>query len=208
MHRAEIPYRRASAGDRVVLTGDGFPEGRRADRDLPGRSPPARDQPPRPTRLESWFLRVSRRLRDAVVADRSISALERRFVGSGDGALHTTFHGDVRVTFEPGATGVTSVSGTAHDVRFDVLPSRAEASSDAEPGRTARGRGPSRFSASTREAPIRAAARDSSCSRPVEPDGRAARSGRRLGRPARRNGRRLGALPSRRSSRAAGQHVA
>src|SRR5262249_47360366 len=49
--------------------------------------------------------------------------MERRFVGSGDSVLHTTFVGDVQVTFQPGREGAAPLSGTAHDVRFDVLPS-------------------------------------------------------------------------------------
>lgn len=120
MHRVDPS--RASAGDRVVLTGEGFPEGRpatvtfRGDLVRPG-VPAERD-----VRIVAPALPTAR---DAVsiTFDR---AIERKFVGSGTSAVHTTFHGDVRVVFQPGKAGLAPVAGTAHDVRFDVLPAQVE----------------------------------------------------------------------------------
>jgi NADH-quinone oxidoreductase subunit H len=117
VHRLDPP--RASAGDRVVLRGEGFPDGRpatatfRGDLFRPGTAPET------DVRIVAAVVPTDR---DGltIVFDRS---LERRFVGSGDSALHTTFRGDVRVTFQPRAAGLAQVSGTLHDVRFDVLPS-------------------------------------------------------------------------------------
>lgn len=115
---------RASAGDRVTITGDGFPAGRpatvlfRGDLFRPGAE--ARRG-------------VQIRL-DAVPDGRNSLSLkfdpeaERRFVGTGETAAHTTFHGDVRVVFQPGRSGLTEVSGAARNTRFDVLPSGEESS--------------------------------------------------------------------------------
>jgi NADH-quinone oxidoreductase subunit H len=110
---------RAAAGDRVLVAGEGFPEGRaatvtfRGDLFRPGAAP-ERD------------VRITAK---AVAAGRNALAiafdgdLERRFAGAGEQALHTTFRGDVRVAFQPDAHGLAPVAGTAREVRFEVLPS-------------------------------------------------------------------------------------
>ncbi|HVU00630.1 MAG TPA: PDZ domain-containing protein [Polyangiaceae bacterium] len=117
---------RAAVSDRILVTGEGFPDGRsatvtfRGDLFRPGGSP-ERD--------------VSLTARAAPTAQNALSfalepALERRFVGRGGGALHTTFHGDVRVVFDAGARGGIPIFGTLRDVTFDVLPTAAIEPSD------------------------------------------------------------------------------
>jgi NADH:ubiquinone oxidoreductase subunit H len=103
----------------VTLTGEGFPEGRsatvtfRGDLLRPGQS---RKSDVRITASAT----PSGRGAVAMTFDR---AMERRFVGSGDAVAHTTFVGEVQVTFQPGREGSMPLSGTARDVRFDVRPS-------------------------------------------------------------------------------------
>src|SRR5204862_8351683 len=106
----------ASAGDRITVWGDGFPEGRAAavtfqgDVFRPG-APPERD-----VRFSAKAKAASRNSVDFSF-DRE---LERRLTGSGGSAAHATFRGDVRVVFEPTARGVASISGTRHGVVLDV----------------------------------------------------------------------------------------
>ncbi len=114
---------RASAGDRVLVTGEGFPEGRSATVTFQGDLLRPGAAPERDVRI----------VLPPASADLTFDrATERRFVGSGEGALHTTFRGNVCVTFQPGALGSMPVSGAAHDVRFDVLPSGVDEASVAE----------------------------------------------------------------------------
>ena len=121
VHRLEPE--RASAGDRVVVTGEGFPEGRAAA--VTFRGDLLRPGAPRQTDVRIVAQAVpAERGSVAVAFDR---AMERRFAGSGGAALHTTFVGDVQVTFQPGEDGSVPLTGAAHGVRFDVLPSAGEA---------------------------------------------------------------------------------
>ena len=115
---------RASAGDHLMVTGEGFPEGRPATVSFRGDV----NRPGAPVEHD---VRIAARTAPAgrnalrLVFD---PALERRFLR---GAAHATFHGELRVSFAPSASGLANVSGSAKGVRFDVLPSSAEAA-DAE----------------------------------------------------------------------------
>src|SRR4051794_14428352 len=114
---------RASSGDRVVVTGEGFPEGRAAT--VTFRGDLLRPGLPRQTDVRIVAQAVPpERGSVAVAFDR---AMERRFAGRGEAATHTTFVGDVQVTFQPGPDGSMPLAGAAHGVRFDVLPSVGEA---------------------------------------------------------------------------------
>ncbi|HEX3594613.1 MAG TPA: hypothetical protein VHU80_05915, partial [Polyangiaceae bacterium] len=121
VHRVEPE--RASAGDRVFVTGEGFPEGRSAT--VTFRGDLLRAGLPKQTDVRIVAPAVpAERGSVAVAFDR---AMERRFVGSGIAAVHTTFLGDVQVTFQPGEDGSIPLTGSAHGLRFDVLPSAGEA---------------------------------------------------------------------------------
>lgn len=117
---------RASAGDRLTVTGDGFPAGRAATVTFRGDLHRPGAEPRRDVRLQ---LSAEPDGRNTLVA-RLDAETERRFVGSGDAAVHTTFHGDLRVVFQRGVSGLTEVSGTARGVRFDVLPAADERGND------------------------------------------------------------------------------
>ena len=119
VHRIEPE--RASAGDRVVVTGEGFPEGRSAT--VTFRGDLLRAGLPRQSDVRIVASAVpAERGAVAVAFDR---AMERRFVGAS--AVHTTFVGDVQVAFQPTQDGSLSLYGEAHGVRFDVVPSAVEA---------------------------------------------------------------------------------
>lgn len=119
---------RASAGDRVLVSGEGFPEGRPATVTFRGDLL-------RPGLPKQTDVRISAQ---AVPAERGTVAIafdrgmERRFVGAATSAVHTTFVGDVQVTFQPGPDGSMPLFGAAHGVRFDVLPSAGQAESTAD----------------------------------------------------------------------------
>jgi NADH:ubiquinone oxidoreductase subunit H len=110
------------------VSGEGFPEGRSATVTFRGDL------------LKAGLPKQSdvRIVVEAVPAERgSVAiafdrAMERRFVGAGASGVHTTFIGDVQVTFQPEADGSMSLFGAAHGVRFDVLPSAEQASAGAE----------------------------------------------------------------------------
>jgi NADH:ubiquinone oxidoreductase subunit H len=125
VHRLEPG--RAAVGDRLTITGDGFPEGRpatvtfRGDLYRPGATPE------RDVQIVAHAVQSGR---NALVIPLD-AALEGRFVGRS-GAVHTTFRGDVRVAFDPSAAGLSGIYGRVRGVRFDVLPTRAPHSGDAE----------------------------------------------------------------------------
>ncbi len=155
---------RASSGDQVTLTGDGFPEGRSARVTFRGDLFRPGADPDRDVRITVPAVPAAR---DTIMFTLDPAA-ERRFAGTGDGALHTTFRGDVRVTFQPALTGVTAVSGTLRDVRFDVLPSHPATASDAVGARSLAFIGAS----GTLDPGARGLVLDA-----VDPGGRAARAG-------------------------------
>jgi NADH:ubiquinone oxidoreductase subunit H len=119
---------RASAGDRVLVSGEGFPEGRSATVTFRGDLLRAGLPKQSDVRIVAQAAPAERGS-VAIAFDR---AMERRFVGKGGSAVHTTFVGDVQVTFQPDADGSMPLFGAAHGVRFDVLPSaEATVTSDA-----------------------------------------------------------------------------
>jgi NADH-quinone oxidoreductase subunit H len=114
---------RASAGDHLLVSGEGFPEGRAGTITFRGDVNYAGLPAQKNVRITARGVPSGRNsLR--LVFD---SALEARFLR---GAPHATFHGDLRVTFAPSASGLATVSGAAKGIRFDVLPSVADAPDD------------------------------------------------------------------------------
>ncbi|HYP90224.1 MAG TPA: hypothetical protein VEQ59_18765, partial [Polyangiaceae bacterium] len=115
----ELSAREVGRGDKLEITGAGFPEGRvarltfRGDVYRPGRvaahdveiSIPARTSTPH--------------VLEAAIPEELVSA----FCGRDDGA-HATFRGDVTAAFAPRKSGAPPVAGTLQDVVLDVEPSR------------------------------------------------------------------------------------
>ncbi len=114
----ELSAREVGSGDKLEISGAGFPEGRvarvtfRGDVFRPGRvaqhgvevSVPARTSTPH--------------LLEASVTEE----LVRTFCGRDDGA-HATFRGDVTAAFAPRKSGAPPVAGTLQGVVLDVAPS-------------------------------------------------------------------------------------
>lgn len=125
---------RASAGDRIHVSGEGFPEGRSAT--VMFRGDLLRAGLPRQSDVRIVAQAVpAERGSVAIAFDR---VMERRFVGAGGSAVHTTFVGDIQVTFQPDADGSMPLFGAAHGVRFDVLPSTDQVTASADtPDRSA-----------------------------------------------------------------------
>jgi NADH:ubiquinone oxidoreductase subunit H len=165
VHRLEPA--RAAAGDRLIVTGEGFPEGRPATLTFRGDLYRSGLAPERDVRI---VVHAVQSARNALVVPLD-SALERRFVRGGHDAPHTTFRGTVRVTFEPGPSGLTEISGAARDVRFDVVPAlpRGPAAETEVPSP------PAFLGMIARAEPSGAGLRVTA----VSPDGRAARAGLR-----------------------------
>jgi NADH-quinone oxidoreductase subunit H len=117
----EIGPRVVSAGDRIELTGKGFPQGRRATVVFRGRlhRPGARP-------IEDVEISAAGVARDGqrlIVAIDDV--VEARFAGSGKAGVHTTFSGDVRAIFPSRSATAPPVAGTLRGVVLDVVPSAA-----------------------------------------------------------------------------------
>ncbi len=105
-------------GDELEIQGSGLPEGKSARVAFRGdlyrpASPVERD--------------VEIVARTTTSSPRSLSvsmteALRTAFTGSSDAAKHTTFRGDIEVSFTPKKTGAAPVVGVLSDVVLDVAP--------------------------------------------------------------------------------------
>jgi NADH:ubiquinone oxidoreductase subunit H len=102
--------------DELEVQGNGFPEGKPARIAFQGD-------------LYRPGIRVERDVeivaRTTTSSPRSLSlvmneALREAFTGKGDLARHTTFRGDIEVSFAPSKSGSAPVTGTLNDVVFDV----------------------------------------------------------------------------------------
>ena len=106
----------ADVGDRLEVIGNGFPRGKpatvtfRGDLHRPGRAV-VRDVRITATASSVAHDRVS------VLLDERLRA---QFCGSGDRAVHTTFHGDVEVAFPPHTAAAPPVTGWIAGVSLDV----------------------------------------------------------------------------------------
>jgi NADH:ubiquinone oxidoreductase subunit H len=107
-----------SAGDRLELRGEGFPEGRPATVVFRGELRRPGGRPITDVEIVATALAYSPTTAALTVDD----AVARRFVGSGATAEHTTFRGDVRIVFAARTATAPPVAGTRHGVVLDVLP--------------------------------------------------------------------------------------
>jgi NADH-quinone oxidoreductase subunit H len=118
-------------GDRLVIEGVGFPEGKvahvafRGDLHRPGV--PA---------VQGVEVDVDAVASNGTVLEVPVTpAFAQLFAGAGDHAAHTTFSGDVTVAFAARATAAPPVAGTLHDAWIDVRPeARHRATADGEAG--------------------------------------------------------------------------
>ena len=115
----ELSAREVGQGDKLELTGAGFPEGRiarvtfRGDVFRPGRPALQGIELSIPART------VTPHLLEATVSEELVTA----FCGR-DGSSHATFRGDLVAAFAPRKSGSPPVSGSLEGIVLDVAPSR------------------------------------------------------------------------------------
>lgn len=113
----ELSAREVGRGDKLEISGAGFPEGRVArltfhgDVFRPGRSA-AHD-----VEISIQARTATPHLLEATIPEELVTA----FCGRDDGA-HATFRGDVTAAFAPRKSGAPPVAGTLQDVVLDVQP--------------------------------------------------------------------------------------
>jgi NADH-quinone oxidoreductase subunit H len=105
-------------GDRVRITGVGFPEGKTAHVTFRGDLFRPATVPVRGVDIDVDGIVVSGTEIELPMSE----ALERRFAGSGDRAAHTTFKGEVTVAFAAGAPAAPPVTGALLGAWLDVRP--------------------------------------------------------------------------------------
>ncbi len=114
---SDILPREVEVGDRLEITGEGFPQGRtarvtlRGDVHRPG-------EPRRRVVVTAEGPTISASRIELVLTD----AMEGQICDHGDAALHSTFRGTVEVAFAAGMRGAPPVTGTLRDVTLDLVP--------------------------------------------------------------------------------------
>jgi NADH-quinone oxidoreductase subunit H len=114
----ELTPHEVETGDRVRITGVGFPEGKTAHVAFHGDLFRPATAPVRGVEIDVDAVVVSGTELEVPLNE----AVERLFVGSRDHAAHTTFSGDLTVAFAAGAPAAPPVSGILRDVWLDVRP--------------------------------------------------------------------------------------
>jgi NADH dehydrogenase len=114
----ELSAREVGRGDKLEISGAGFPEGRvgrltfRGDVFRPGRSP-----------AQDIEIAIPARTSTPHVLEATIpEELVRAFCGRDD-AAHATFRGDVTAAFAPRKSGAPPVAGSLQGVVLDIAPS-------------------------------------------------------------------------------------
>ena len=118
----ELTPREAELGDRLRVTGVGFPEGKvahvafRGDLYRPGVAP-----------VHGVDLNIDVPVVSATELDLPITdATERLFTKAGEREVHTTFAGDVTVAFAARSPAAPPVVGTLHNVWVDFRPASSQ----------------------------------------------------------------------------------
>ena len=122
----EIVPNEVELGDRVTVLGDGFPPGTPARVTFRGKLHRPGEQALRDSEVVVRASAVSPTRVEFAVDD----AVESLFCRAADGATHTTFKGDVEVSFAAPATGAAPVASTLQSVTFDIRPSENASARD------------------------------------------------------------------------------
>jgi NADH-quinone oxidoreductase subunit H len=113
--------REAEVGDRLEVIGTGFPEGKVARIAFRGTLYRPAERPVRGVSIDTAATSASSDRVETVMTER----LQNAFCGAGERAVHTTFEGDVVVSFPASVPGALPVTGRVQNVRFDVRPPSA-----------------------------------------------------------------------------------
>lgn len=112
----DVSPRDVALGDQLELSGAGFPAGKPATVEFFGDLHRPGSRPRRGVRIVAKGASLSAsRVRLTLTSE-----LESAFCGRGDEARHTTFHGEVTVSFAPKLSGAPPVSGRLRDATLDI----------------------------------------------------------------------------------------
>jgi NADH-quinone oxidoreductase subunit H len=108
--------KQVGVGDEIEIQGNGLPEGKPARVAFHGDLYRPGNRVERDVEIVARTTTSSPRSLSVAMVD----ALRAAFAGKGDEAKHTTFRGDIEVSFAPKKTGSAPVVGTLSDVVLDV----------------------------------------------------------------------------------------
>jgi NADH-quinone oxidoreductase subunit H len=116
----DVAPREVQSGDRLEVLGTNLPTGEAKEATITLRGTLRR---PGEVPLEDQTIVIDKaRLSIDKVSANVTDSLVARMCGQGEGAMHTTFHGDVIVTLATQAPGALPVGGSVKDVTLDVRP--------------------------------------------------------------------------------------
>lgn len=118
LHVLDVVPREADVGDRMELFGTGFPEGKAAKVVFEGTLYRPGHRPTRSFEIAIDGVSTSNSRVELSVTE----GLRSAFCGTGDQAIHTTFEGNILVSFPSGTPGALPVLGSLRNVRLDFQP--------------------------------------------------------------------------------------
>src|SRR5262245_40450107 len=107
--------REAEVGDRLEVIGSGFPEGKTARVVFKGTLHRPGKKPVKGVEIDVEAANSSSDKIEMMFTE----GLQTSFCGSGDAALHTTFKGDVIVSFPASTPGALPITGSVRQVQID-----------------------------------------------------------------------------------------
>src|SRR3954465_9158108 len=113
--------REAEVGDRLEVIGAGFPEGKTAHVLFKGTLNRPGHKPIKGVEIETEGASSSADKIEMTFTE----GLQTAFCGAGDEAVHTTFNGDVIVSFPASTGGALPITGSVRGVRVDFRPPNA-----------------------------------------------------------------------------------
>ncbi len=108
-------------GDRMEVLGTGFPQGKTAHLVFTGKLSRPGQRPVSGAEIETDGLVTSPEQIEVQLTE----GLEALFCGPDDKAAHTTFKGEVQVSFPAAMAGAAPITGTLHKVEVDFRPPTA-----------------------------------------------------------------------------------
>lgn len=120
----DISPRQVEVGDRIEVTGSGFPQGRMARVAFRGTLYRPGQSPAEGIRIETEGTVISNDRIEVPVSE----VLEERFCGFGDRAVHATLSGEVEVAFSSRTPGAPPLVGVLTGMTLDVMPASVRAS--------------------------------------------------------------------------------
>ncbi len=111
----------AEVGDRLEVLGSGFPQGKTAHLTFRGNLHRPGFKPVKGAEIEIDGVVTS----PEQIEIQFTEGLQTLFCGAGDKATHTTFRGEVEVSFPAVIAGAPPIAGTIHNISIDFRPPTA-----------------------------------------------------------------------------------